>query len=300
MSEAGTASEPAEHSLTSAALKRSPFDLPEFVQQLLGYAGFAYVVGFATLVANTARYGIPLQEFAKPLTFWAGAIPTITVFLTILIYRKRLEGHPEHRASLRQVAGDLFILAVCVAVGRATLWYVEWFVRLESRVSFLRWWDKHSLAGPWVDRHPLAGTAIILIYCVGVLAWQQRSNWNWKDIASTLKERFFRYGPSVFMAVILALYIWVGYPQWPQQYGFGKPLNVRLLVDRDNSLRLPLEASQPGPPTSARPDDSGLLLTAPLQLLFKTDKEYVVQYRVDNAFRIVSIDSGEVKGTVWK
>ncbi len=267
---------------------RSPFELPPLVQQLLGYAGFAYVVGFVTLVANTARYGIPLQEFAKPLTIWAGAIPTITVFLTIYFYRKRLEGHPENAASLRQVAGDLFIVAVCVAVGRVFLWYFEWAVRLESRVPFLRWWDKHSLAGPWLDKHPVIATVIFFIYSAGVLIWQQRMNW--KNIAGKLKERFLRYGPSVFMAVTLSLYIWVGYPEWPQQYGFGRPETVRLLVSADSSLPL----------SGAASSATSLRTTAPLDLLFHTDSEYVVQYWVNGQPTVVSVDASEIKGTIWK
>ena len=270
---------------------RSPFDLPDFVQQLLGYAGFAYVVGFVTLAANTARFGIPVQEFAKPLTIWAGAIPTITVFLTILAHRSLNEGHP--KTTLRRVASDLFVLAVCIALGRAYLWYAGWAIRLQSQAFYVRWFHMFNWSIAWQAHHPTITNTLgeIMLFGYLIFFYARQRNMTWAEFTVKLREYLSRYAVSAVMAVLLVLYIWVGYPQWPQQYGFGRPQSARLLVSADGALPLPLADAAPA---------TGLRLTAPIDLLFQTDSQYVVQYWVNGQAKIVSIDAGEVKGIVWK
>jgi hypothetical protein len=282
--------EPAEDNPAPGSPGRGAFELPPFVQQLLGYAGFAYVVGFVTLVANTARYGIPIQEFAKPLTIWAGAIPTVTVFLAIVVNRKLKEGHPEYRASLGQVASDLFILAVCIAVGLAYPWYAGWAVRAQSHLFYAKWLPGYAWSAAWQARHPVITDLFGELCLFSYLAWKYATyrKMTLQDVEKNLKAYFARYALSALMALALALYIWVGYPEWPQQYGFGRPQSVRLLVSASDSP-LPLADSQSG----------GLRLTAPVELLFRTDSEYVVQYWVDGKAKIVSVDASSIKGTMW-
>jgi hypothetical protein len=288
--------QPAEDNPTPGSAGRSAFELPPFVQQLLGYAGFAYVVGFVTLVANTARYGIPIQEFAKPLTIWAGAIPTITVFLAIVVNRKLKEGHPEYRASLGQVAGDLFILAVCIAVGLAYPWYAGWAVRAQSHLFYTKWLPGYAWSAAWQTRHPMITDLFGELCLFGYLAWKYATyrKMTLQDVEKNLKAYFARYALSALMALALALYIWVGYPEWPQEYGFGRPQSVRLMVSATDSLPLPL-----ADPAASSPA-TGLRVTAPVELLFRTDSEYVVQYSVAGEVKIVSIDASAIKGTMWK
>jgi hypothetical protein len=291
MSETGTGPAEAKDAATPNEVKQLPFDLKEYLQQILGYAGFAYVVGFLTLVANTARYGVPAQELSKPLTIWAGAIPTVTIFLTVLAYGALRKDHPP--ASLRQIAGDLFVVAVSIAVGRGFLWYVGWFFRLADGVPIANWVDEHSLS--------VAVITGIVFFIYMVVSLARKRHTTLKGFKEQFTEHVYRYGLSVLMAILLVLYVWVGYPHWPQQYGFGHPLSVRLLVDAENSLRLPLADPQPGAESaasgSAKPE---LRLTAPVELLFKTEKEYVLRYHMGEEVKIVSIDSGAVKGTIWK
>jgi len=291
MSETGTGPEAIADVPTPAEVKQHPFDLKEYLQQLLGYGGFAYVVGFFTLVANTARYGIPAQEFSKPLTIWAGAIPTVTIFLTVLAYGALRKDHPP--TSLRQIAGDLFVVAISIAVGRGFLWYVGWFFRLADGVPIAEWVDEHSLT--------VAVVTGIGFFLYMVVSLARKRHTTLVDFKKQFSEHVYRYGLSAVMAVLLVLYIWIGYPHWPQQYGFGHPLSVRLLVDAENPLRLPLADPQPGAESatsgSAKPE---LRMTAPVELLFKTEKEYVLSYRVGQDVKVVSVDAGAVKGTIWK
>jgi hypothetical protein len=268
------------------------------VQQLLGYAGFAYVAGFTTLTMHTARYGIPVLDLATPFTVWVGAIPAATLFLATFGYRLLNEGtgFNMQKTGLRQVARDLMIVAVTIACGLAFSSYLAWFARLARNESLAEWADGHSRILP-------ALFAIgLFVYTVVNLARIHNIK-TAKDVGTALKEYSRRYIFSVLMIGTLALYIWVGYPRWPQKYGFGHPIYVQLVLDAEASPSVPVaeSASAAGSSVSGT-SERKTLLTAPMELLFKTEKEYVIRYRSGEKgenIRIVSIDSGLVKATIW-
>src|SRR2546427_12406784 len=65
--------------------------MPQAVSEVLGYATFAYAVGFLTLLANTAKYGLPILEFIRPLNLWIGVFPTAVIVGSFVIFRRSEE-----------------------------------------------------------------------------------------------------------------------------------------------------------------------------------------------------------------
>ena len=289
---------------TEAANNDTPslLKLPPLVQQLLGYAGFAYVVGFVTLIANTAQYGVPVVEFARPLTVLVGVLPTAAFFLATILSRMVKKKYPEHEASPLQTAGDLLLFAISLAAARLILWYARAvFFWMELRIIASHTLSPEDIAlDKWLNEHWLTIVLILTPIVVLSIAWH-RAKKDWSVFAGMLRDYFFRYALTTVMFAVLVSYIRVAYPRWPQQFGFGRPSSVRLLMESESfhALSLPANAPDDGA-ASPTATEAKLRLSAPVELLFETDKEYIVRYSLNGSVRIVSIDAGSVKGKIWK
>lgn len=96
--------------------------MPRAATDVLGYATFAYAVGFLTLLANTAKYGLPVLEFIRPLNLWIGVFPTAVIVGSFAIFKKWRRLNPEGvEIALFDVISD--ILGAAYLFGGQLFWH---------------------------------------------------------------------------------------------------------------------------------------------------------------------------------
>lgn len=277
-------------------------ELPHPIQSLLGYAGFAYVVGFITLVVNTARYGVPVFEFVKPINLWVGAVPTFAILTGVAAFRKWRQKHGRKTSfSLLQVSLDILIFIYKATLSYAAAWLFYGFVSIQVYWGgrLLSRWLGDSFRDPFLSfvqshRQPyvlfMAAASLFLVTLMELFNDVKRN-----DLLAN-EERIgyiLRYVITGVTIVILVVYIWVAYPRMPQRYGFGAPIDVKFVVGRELPLVLPRE------PGGIEQANEELWTTDTIQLLFRTDKEYVVRFTKEGNVRTVSVDAASIKAIIW-
>ena len=308
--------------------------MPQAVSEVLGYATFAYVVGFLTLLANTAKYGLPILEFIRPLNLWIGVFPTAVIVGSFVIFRKWRRLNPEGvKIALSDVLYD--ILGMLLFLGGS--FFLGWFV-LESMILVLlghrdplhpnplplpmpapaialaHWMERHRQLLAWILRVSIFLTLVFTPPASEKSTAQPwtKQFWNdvwahnvrfWRDVWSTGSHRHLRYLVVGSTLGVLSIYTWFVFPSLPQRYGFGRPTTVQLLVDTellpllpaDNPLGNAIDGSPPGASAGKI-----VYLSEPVELLFIAEKEYVLRCASGNHRRIITIQSTTVRGIVWR
>lgn len=309
---------------SSSPAKKGILGLPQAVTEILGYATFAYAVGFLTLLANTAHYGLPVLEFARPLNLWIGVFPTIVIVGSLAILRKWRRLNPEGiRIRLFDVTNDVLAASILIAMPIGLAFFL---LKITIQSLLVGTPAPHPSPGPlfgakgvavghWMETHqqlltwtvsvltalafaiflPSTGTPNASIWRKQFWTESLRHNVDfWIGFWRTGSHRLLRYAVAVSALAVLSIYTWQVFPRLPQRYGFGRPATVQLLVD---TQMLPLV-----PANEATDASSGnhVYLSAPVELIFIADKEYVLRCPSGNQNKIVTIESSSVKGIVWQ
>jgi hypothetical protein len=98
-----------------------------------------------------------------------------------------------------------------------------------------------------------------------------------------------------FVLAVVSTYVIFAFPRLPQRYGFGAPARVRLLVAAEYGTVLPLQLASTVPSDKAH-------LTTPVDLLLKTEKEYIIRYDmgpVNAKPLVVTVSAEAIKGIIW-
>ena len=98
---------------------------------------------------------------------------------------------------------------------------------------------------------------------------------------------------TVLILVFLVSYVVLIYPLLPQQYGFGKPTSVVLVLDNG---AIPAEVGIADASSKTADHTS---VTVQVKLLYKTDREYLISCDICKS-HLLSVPAGVVKAVVWK
>jgi hypothetical protein len=262
-----------------------------FLESMLKWASVAYALGFVTVMANTARIGVPTLQLLDPIQIWVG-IPLALVFLLVFAVAKHFRKLAEQAASdaqrqeaqfkqLFEVAQtgnfaplmDKFFELVgnqVPGIGSPLVYVIariqgNWFKQLINRVAVLG--KQGEVAGARnAEQKPEEITPFV-------------------DGLTKLLAKTYVWGSYVSNAVYVALvllaasvaYVVFVYPIVPQSWGGGRPTIVRMSIETE---RIPsgekefrtLFPAQQGPTESSKST-----LSRPLTLLYSTEHAYYIR-----------------------
>ena len=274
-SKAETIAEPKDEMFSSFALVRGFVE--NFAKGLVIYTGSVYLIGFLITAARLARYSVASINLIDAQYIAAGIMPGLFLWITVLVVVSASHYHPQKEDN---------------GYAPGWIWANVLFSVPVGAIVVLSWSLGERFAAIWSGLYP-KGVPLILL--LGELAL-------WILIVGLRKRLLFggirpskdtyekirlvlRLGYGVFLLSFALLLILLApgsaldfYEELPQAYGGGKPLTVRLYVDRG---KVPGELLD----ISADANQGALAWTIPLDLVFGTSEEYVVDPMGDDEQR---------------
>lgn len=287
--------------------KRTTFDiLLELIERWKGLAalgGSIYVIGFIVTARRLAQYDVPIATLINAQYFTAGLVPGFLLLLTLYVIISALKF--DHEKKPLQWILTNFLAAITIAIF-LILFYLggDWF--------------RETLAGPgsWINlvfiiplgelclwisivilRRKGAFSEILNLPLKRMQKYYDQLTSNpepsLKNVALLLIASFlglfwviiiiWLVGYLLFLALMLLIYIPLEspavYDQIPQAYGGGKPLTVQLYVD---SQQVPAELLDQ---TNVTVVQGSPAQTVPMNIIFKTSTEYIVDPIGDSSRR---------------
>ena len=274
----------AENETTPKTRLAKTKDWVEFLSKLVPLlAGIVYVAGYLVTAQRLAEYNVSVTQLVNAQYFTAGMAPGIITCLMIASIYDALTydgSKPEKLVYVGAATAGLFVLTLVLTgidmlIGR--IWKVHY-------LGSDRWFDFYVMT---LLRLALGLTAIWYIVA-GV-----RSRVLFKDLIQSKK-----LGVDFSQALQTPLYILIiggasivfcyqrantAYARIPQAYGGGRPLIVRLYVERDKT---PVElvdinllnpvAAAPAGALEPKVADKSLVNSIPLKLIFQTSESLIV------------------------
>jgi hypothetical protein len=253
--------------------------------QYLKLAAIPYAFGFLTVMLHTARYGFPVVQILEPLNFWVGAIPSL--LLLILWKGFSLVMHSPWEKQMLNAAKTM------------SLQKRTWFrVLLTLLVFTIGTWLVVNRRTPVSDGDATVyylSRALICIFVAIIMGSVMRveSQLTMNPRNPTARRHIRTINAvvfSLFITTVLFSYLKGIYGLLPQRYGFGKPANVRLILDSKSAPAALLEVNDQtlGPTTVSRK----------VQLLYRTGDDVLILCDKCDA-KSLSIRNSSVVGIMW-
>jgi hypothetical protein len=289
------------------------WDAPLFLKVIVGYAAFGSFAGLITTLINSARLGFDSAELSKSQILLAALIPTAIVIAGVAATRKVQKFlSPNQPLSGLQVVSDMLEMTMVTATVGFIVGLPFWATyflfhsqanEYRSEAVILRnhadivAHSEHMAAlfdklANWTLSHfAWYYVPVILLMIVNGIYVAMRDN---TGIPSGRIPYIARYLVLTVILGFLGIYTFFVFPRLPQQYGFGAPARVRLLLSSEYPMIPPFQ-------TESVPagEKEKLRITEPLDLLLKTEKEYVVRYDAKGTKTVITIAAEGVKGVVW-
>ncbi len=304
----------------AAAANQPPRLFEDRIKELAGWAGMAYGLGFLCILVQTARYGIQVIEVIKPLNFWVGFVPTLTIFFTVMAWEKKLRDltlkAQDRKSDLVNratppVASVLRFLATGILRGLQRL-------RLKIRYQFEQG-GLEKWAGFLLNFFVVAAS-LFASYSGQIVAFKKRLP---PGILRTLGilalgvlflyitdwlGRLFKNHANLRFAFLFSLalgfivyYIGFVYPYIPQEIGGGWPAKVQLVVEAEAFQDSPLERDG----LLTRQGQAKTALTPEVCLLYRTADVYILDFSCsllspNKQRRVISVPDRHVRAILWK
>jgi hypothetical protein len=234
-------------------------------------AGTVYLVGYIVTARRLADYGVSVTQLLNAQYFTAGMAPGLLIWLTVIVSYSAFTNDPNANTTRAQniVAWIILILFTAMIafpfLDRAVNW--GWGFRISDRWRGL---DSYLFS-------PLQAVLGLCSLWYVITGIKTRL---FARMATYQRERT-RDGADAYQAPIMFVIIAIVslsvtfwqtlriYDAIPQAYGGGKPMNVRLYVERDKAPSQLIAAE----PTNG---DKLLVYSVPLKLIFQTSDSLIV------------------------
>lgn len=277
-------------SLAKAGDPANSDDAEDSIKTALAWGSLSYACGFVTVMVYTWRLGLPVVELIEPIYVLVGLpVAAVAYFWRWLVLYFKQESSTlivQLRASAIQITGkdppgniDLVGEALRPLVFLPGFRFVRPYLirfltaRIERVTRHLKTANPDQFERQARRFHRLMG---IFAFFAAI----ERGIGLLSRIAA--------------IPLALIVYVWVVYPLIPQGLGGGRPLDARILVDRE---AIPPEPPVPAVQTSpAAPTDGASTVIIPVKLLYMTSEYFLVE--ISSGTRI-SIKSDVVKAVLW-
>lgn len=269
------------------------------LEAILAWGSLSYALGFVTVMAHTARLGIPVIQLIEPIYILVGSPIAIVAFFSRKLWlilksrtnklRERLNTHNKEISDILTKSGDL-----------------ESVKEAEDYLS-------EKLGKFFNNLFPGVGSVIFILFYIFLKKSRLRTHQTVAQVFSAAAkiaavirvtyESFLeirRYAVFIFLISLVPigtyLYIIYVYPSLPQSLGGGKSVPVKLILDGKQipqdtpELRMLFEEE-----ISADKSDLART-TARLEMLYYTDSFIYVRAPGGTT---ISFDRKAVKGIIW-
>lgn len=252
----------------------------------LKLAAIPYAFGFLTVMFHTAMYGFPVVQILQPLNFWVGIIPSI---LLVAAWK-----------GTKLVIASPWEIRIRRAVSRLGTWQsVLLAVLLVLLMAVFEAWDSavmHSHPTRESERFDLLIIALVMLCAFAATLIMEAAIQQLPTLGYSSKIRLiFRFQRIAIVPLvafmIFSLFLVRIYPALPQRYGFGKPSDVRLVLDPRTA---PPELLESQPANSTAP-----VVSRSVKLLYRTGEEDLIL--CDQCQReALSVSRSDVFGIIWE
>jgi hypothetical protein len=253
--------------------------------QYLKLAAIPYTFGFLTIMFHTAQYGFPVVQVLQPLNFWVGAIPTVLfvaawkgiTFMVSFPWGNRLEKVAIRLGSRRtEIVKDILLVGLVL---------LQVLALLTER--------KRTPNDPTMSAVQIVLTSLLIFTFMlySMLSSAERPYISTPPFVWMMERIPLVISLFLFIAMIFSVYLYQIYPALPQRYGFGRPANIKLVLDPKMSPPDLLE-NKPADPTLP-------VVSRSVKLLYRTDKEDLILCDQCQS-KSLSITSSAVLGIIWE
>ena len=255
----------------------SPGSLTPLLGKVISAAGTAYAFGFVVIMVHTGRLNAPVVEALQFQNIVAGLPVWALVWVGLWLWPRfmvRIKAHAEGKGLATWKM--LLMFGACALVLMLLMrWEASVFLRSEATPAFLSGYNVSAIL--------VLMSGVLFAYAISM--WVQLHGKPKRDDQKIALFQLISYWSGlVFFVLAYAIFL---YPLWPQSWGGGRPVQVRLLV-KDAEVRSFITGQQ-GANASA---DSG-----PVSLYYRNSSYLLIGTPAQQ--HLIQVPADQVRGIVW-